>query len=376
MKNNLFSILYDKSKSFLVKIMALSVVLSLTGCERNLDLEDPVNDSVNELTINAVAVSGNPLKVYLSHAFKVDKAPSMNYIDYEHATYQKDDGTLDYISNEYYLKTAVPDANVEAEVDGKVYGMTWSDKDVCYTSSYVVNEGDHITVSASIDNQEVSAETTVPLMPKIEVVNYEVLAENPYIQMNGLSFESDTIMRLTCRIPDAGSNQYYRLRVRGERSLTFSFWVSSLGENKTEYRMYYYMMQDVFFSSDELFSDNRLTSNFGGWPSFFSNVFDNSKLNGGDRTFVVDSPKIPASGRSVLSGDELWEEEIPSIPARVMVELQSISPELYRYLKSVELYRITESDAFSEPVQIYSNVQNGWGIFGSLSSQRIIIPYD
>jgi len=61
---------------------------------------------------------------------------------------------------------------------------------------------------------------------------------------------------------------------------------------------------------------------------------------------------------------------------RVMVELQAITPEFYRYLKSVELYRVTESDAFSEPIQIYSNVKNGWGIFGSLSSQRIFVSYD
>ena len=64
------------------------------------------------------------------------------------------------------------------------------------------------------------------------------------------------------------------------------------------------------------------------------------------------------------------------IEPQVMVELQAISPEYYRYLKSVELYRVSESDAFTEPVQIYCNVQNGWGIFGSLSSQRIFIQYD
>jgi hypothetical protein len=33
-------------------------------------------------------------------------------------------------------------------------------------------------------------------------------------------------------------------------------------------------------------------------------------------------------------------------------------------------------DGNDEPVQICSNVKNGWGIFGSLSSQRLFIPYD
>ena len=68
--------------------------------------------------------------------------------------------------------------------------------------------------------------------------------------------------------------------------------------------------------------------------------------------------------------------EEPDVPARVMVELQALSPELYRYLKSVELFRITENDAFSEPVQIYSNVQNGWGIFGALSYDRHFVEYE
>lgn len=375
MERKLYNVFSDKGARPLAMLMILFSVL-LVGCERTLDLEDPSNGSSNELTINAVAMAGTDLKVYLSRAYLVNKTPTMQYYDYDHATYQKDDGTLDYISNEYYLKTVITDAKVEAQVNGQICGMAWSEDDTCYKSSYVVKEGDHITISASIDNQEAKVETTVPTSPQIEVVKHEVLAENPYIQVNGLSFETDTIMRITCRIADTGGNQYFRLRVRGERSLQFTYWVGSLGENKTEYNMYYYMMQDVFFSTDELFIDNRLTSNFGGWPSFFSNIFDDSKLNGGNGTFVVDSPKIPASGRSILSSKEMWEEEISPVPARVMVELQAISPELYRYLKSVELYRVTESDAFSEPVQIYSNVQNGWGIFGSLSSQRIFIPYE
>ena len=133
-------------------------------------------------------------------------------------------------------------------------------------------------------------------------------------------------------------------------------------------------MQDIFFSEDELFLDSRLNTNFGGWPAFFSNVFDDELLKGGEYTFVVDSPK-PVVQETQYEMHELFPNG-EWIEPQVMVELQAISPEYYRYLKSVELYRVSESDAFTEPVQIYSNVQNGWGIFGSLSSQRIFIQYD
>ena len=146
-------------------------------------------------------------------------------------------------------------------------------------------------------------------------------------------------------------------------------------------------MQDIFFSESALFVDARLSKNFGGWPAYFSNVFDNSLMKGNDYTLTLDSPKPPTLSTSYSLGVKVnadgsytavteLQENSEIIAPRVMVELQAISPELYRYLKSVELYRVTENDAFSEPVQIYSNVKNGWGIFGSLSSQCIFIPYD
>lgn len=38
-------------------------------------------------------------------------------------------------------------------------------------------------------------------------------------------------------------------------------------------------------------------------------------------------------------------------------------------------YRISLSDVFTNPIGIHSNVNGGWGIVGSASSKRYIIPY-
>ena len=187
-------------------------------------------------------------------------------------------------------------------------------------------------------------------------------------------------MCITCRISDTGDGGYYRLRVRGvAKGLDAFTHRQGIGD------YVHYVMQDVYFSADELFVDDRLTEGFGGWPAFFSTVFDNSLFRGSERTFTVETPKPNTRWFGEYSkGDEMnyWEkyllkaDEAPDLPTQVMAELQAISPELYRYLKSAQLYRVSESDAFSEPVQIYSNVKNGWGIFGSLSSSRVFIPYD
>lgn len=52
---------------------------------------------------------------------------------------------------------------------------------------------------------------------------------------------------------------------------------------------------------------------------------------------------------------------------RVDVQLVSLSEDYFRYEESVFLYRETDGDPFAQPVQIYSNVQNGFGIFAGTS---------
>lgn len=42
-----------------------------------------------------------------------------------------------------------------------------------------------------------------------------------------------------------------------------------------------------------------------------------------------------------------------------------------RYLQ----IRIATDDSYTSPVGLYSNVENGWGIFGSLSYDRHIVSY-
>ena len=368
-----------------VKALLPLCIFALSACEKELDFEGVAQESENDIIINALAVEGKPLKVMVSRAYQVGKTPNLSIRDYYHSVFFTDDVSTDYQTKEYYLQTAILDAEVQAVVNGnETYLLTLASDSLGFVGSYLPQVNDHIEIKASYKNvnwdnghvsvNEASAETTVPVQPKIEVINREVLADNPYKIMNNLTYDTDTVMRITCRITDTSDNQYYRLRVRGVISDRPDILIDGRYILKNEDNRTHYIMQDIFFSEDELFLDSRLNTNFGGWPAFFSNVFDDKLLKGGEYTFVVDSPK-PVVQETQYEMHELFPNG-EWIEPQVMVELQAISPEYYRYLKSVELYRVSESDAFTEPVQIYNNVQNGWGIFGSLSSQRIIIPYD
>ena len=339
------------------------IVLFGSACERTLDFKGPDTETDTDMIINAFAIEGTSLIVYLNRAYLIDKVPSIQYYDYQHAIFFKDDFTTDYQTYDYYKRTAILDADIEVNVNGQEsYHMSATKDSLGYVSNYVPQAGDHIIVKAKKGESEVFSETIIPSKPNIEIISHEVLAENPYQDINGLVTSSDTIMRLTCRILDTGGQNYYRLRIRSECTAYIWAW-----------KEVYYIMQDVYFSDDDLFMDDRLNESFGGWPAYFSNVFDNSLMKGKEYTFTLDSPKATLNKDFVEVSKSSYEG--PEIPPRVMVELQAISPELYRYLKSVQLYRVTASDAYAEPVQIYGNVEGGWGIFGALSYDRHFVEF-
>lgn len=53
------------------------------------------------------------------------------------------------------------------------------------------------------------------------------------------------------------------------------------------------------------------------------------------------------------------------------VSLLSLTESTYKYLKSIETYRNVDGNPFAEPVQVYTNIENGFGIFGGQSSYEL-----
>lgn len=55
------------------------------------------------------------------------------------------------------------------------------------------------------------------------------------------------------------------------------------------------------------------------------------------------------------------------------VFVKSVSKEMYEYLKSLELNALSQGNIFSEPVQVYSNLNNDIGIFAGYTQKTFII---
>ena len=73
----------------------------------------------------------------------------------------------------------------------------------------------------------------------------------------------------------------------------------------------------------------------------------------------------------VVFPDDLFDQAFPpgekETYRKIQVKLYSINEEYYKYSKSYFDQMISKNNAFSEPVQVYTNIVNGAGIFTGAS---------
>lgn len=336
-------------------IVLFFIVLSFlfSGCEKEIDFDGPKSEK--GLSVFAVAVAGQPFKLRVSRSFTISTHPDFEI------------GKKSYIGlmDSMFRETAlITDARVTVTVNGSVnYEMKFNNvqSDYSYVCEYIPKEGDRIDIKVSADGYKtVTSVTSVEEEPKLEILSTEVVYRENGANNEGLPdyeydprvyFGDDSVMIITMRISDPGElKNYYRLMVRGIAKCNHA-WGGMVVQPPG------YTMSDVFDSDDVLFYDIRLSKPFGQWKAGVSNVFDDKLIDGKDYVFTVESRRR-------------WEED-----AHVVVELQAISRDMYYFLKSYQLYRISATEIYTNPISLYCNIENGWGIFGSLIGKRYILYY-
>jgi len=313
-------------------IPILSSILFLTSCEKIIEFEGEISNP--KITVNAVATPDTVFVAGISRElFFTDVIPEKGW-------------------ESLYPDFVLENAEATITVNGSnMYTMQYNPENLNYVSTYIPAEGDEILMNVSApDLEPVQSRVVVPVKGELEILKKEVLYSENYIVFDDWMdiAASDTIMRITAKITDPpGESNYYRLKVR---SIGYYLDASSGDDG--------YRMSDVFSSADVIFKDERLVKRYWGWPAGFSNVFDDHLFDGKEYTFTVES-------RMRWGSDQ-----------HVVIELQSITRELYNYLKSVMLYRITDQDSYTESIQIYSNVNGGYGILGALNGEKHILYFN
>lgn len=129
---------------------------------------------------------------------------------------------------------------------------------------------------------------------------------------------------------------------------------------------------DVLDNPTLLASEDSNTESILADQSFQTRVFltDNGMKDGPIQTSFVTMTE-PEAAFQFGDGSGLDEADGILITVRVM----TVSKELYEYYKSVEIYRLrgTTNSSITQPVDIYSNVEGGLGIFAGLAVEDVPI---
>lgn len=325
--------------------LSLIALLVLTGCEQTIPFDTKAK---RELTVYALAVDDQQFQAYISQSRTIVDGPNFYHLDFEGFSRE----TTAYFSD----SLVVANAKATLRVNGsQSYDLTFVPDSLYYKCDYTAHRGDYLAIDVEAAGFPlVSSQCTVA--PAVEITSmshvtyYDRAASSEEHEWMKSMYDydvygADSITTVTFSFHDpAETRNYYRLRVR------------SVGQYSTLTGKRYSVC-DVFTSSDPVFNDRQLTVGYGSWQPYFSDVFDDALFNGKTYTITVNSRNRA--------------EE----PAYTIVELQSISPDLYYFLKSMQLYRISTDDIYSTPIGLYGNIDNGWGILGALSYSRHVIHH-
>jgi hypothetical protein len=129
----------------------------------------------------------------------------------------------------------------------------------------------------------------------------------------------------------------------------------------------YHQVSEYFNTQDLVFRSN--TNDFS-IEGFHGKVFSDELFNGNSYTiqlelFLSSSGDIYAPEQNLLDSTMFY------------VRLYSVNQDFFRFVNSYNLNQSSEYDPFSQPVQIFSNVENGLGLFTgySVDIDSLIIRY-
>lgn len=197
-----------------------------------------------------------------------------------------------------------------------------------YLPSVIPSAGNRYGITASKDGfKSISAFSSAPQL--INVTSIDTVSYNDVAQME-----------FTIKFTDnATETNYYAVSIS-----------SFVGFNNEFGEIVYY--ESNYFSTKEFY-----VINGGGATGLDNEKFDSEFYFSDD---LLAGQNITFKGRI----NYLAESESPRF---FVVKVSSLSEDLYKYKVTYANYLQTQGDPFAQPVQVYSNINEGFGIFGGAS---------
>ena len=284
----------------------LSVSLIYISCEKVIPFEGDVNTP--KLVINSVFESDSTFKVHVSSSRSVIDTSSFENIDDAVVTIKDGNGNvievLNHVVNGFYKGQVLPEENTTyiLEVNHPNYAnITASDS---LPSPIIINSVDTSTILDPINGNR---------------------------------------LRISMNFDDPENNQNYYLLE------TYSVNEYLIVENLDTIEYELDTTKQFMVLTDEVFQN-------GGSPWRDQGLFNDLLFNGQNKTLEIEIPNENWSG-----SEDGYDWSYKTLTLRLY--LHNITISYYYYRTSLELFQNTSGNPFAQPVQVYSNIENGFGVF-------------
>jgi hypothetical protein len=286
-------------------LISLIAIVCFNSCEKVVPFEGDIDSS--KLVINSIFESDSIFKVHVSVSRSVIDTSSFQNIVDANVKIKDENGylveTLNHTNNGFYSGQNIPEENKTYTLEVEHPNFTNITASDSLPSPITINNVDTSSILDPINGDRL--QITINFDDPLNVQNFylvETYSVNEYLLVYGL----DTV----------------------ERELD--------------------TIQQTMFLTDEVFQN-------GGSPWREQGLFNDLLFDGQSKTLEIEIP-------SNFKGNENdYEWSYNTIGLRVY--LHNISKSYYYYRSSLEQYQNASGNPFAQPVQVFSNIENGFGIF-------------
>ena len=284
----------------------LSISLVYISCEKVIPFEGDVN--IPKLVINSIFQSDSTFKVHVSSSRSVIDTASFKNIDDAIVTIKDRNEnvieTLNHVENGFYKGQTFPQEN--------------------QTYILEVNHPNYANITAS---------DSLPSPITINSVDTSTIID----PING------NRLQISMNFDDPENTQNYYLI----ETYSVNEYLVIKNSDTTEYELD--TTKQFMVLTDEVFQN-------GGSPWREQGLFNDLLFNGQNKTLELEIPNDSWSG-----SEDGYDWSYQTLTLRLY--LHNITLSYYYYRTSLELFQNASGNPFAQPVQVFSNVENGFGVF-------------
>lgn len=316
----------------------------MNACVR--DYDPGFDDHISRLVINSVFAADSSLVVSVSNSKSITDNTSIESLDGVTVELFEDGQKIENLSLE--IKT---DTNYIYTPTGESMSIVTSNS---YTSDHKASAGKTYSITASKEDFETITAIT-------EVPNHLM---NVTINTDNLTIEETT-------------NEYESSLLRGEIFV-------DIIDAPNEKNFYEFKLYSIYIDSNYIYYYENDSLAFTGIQAYRNESYITVSDGSGDNTlsdeFDIDAPIMQFSDvtfdgtiqRFILK--DLYLNASNASNFEMELEVRSISEAYYNYFTSYNKQSYNQGNFLAEPVIVYSNIENGYGIFAGYTST--VFPID